>query len=204
MVKKVFSLSDQSVIRMINKLFEKEHGDKERVVRYWEEEEGSCIWLTIGGRCHYRCWIRLTNGFPQIYMSDSGQGQKILAVRAYTLRSYSARRLEQDGLILFLPLLFCCFAENEEDFSRKREVLNYFIFHDIVWALHDSMKKGDLNAYDVQKLKQLCQHMAWKMLNRVGWMQSLALQELLMEAFCVDIELLERVHQYELENVRNK
>lgn len=203
-VQRIFQLSDQAVICMFNRLFAKRYTDADRVVRCWETDREFSIWMTIGGGDHYRCQIRLANGFPQIYVFDKGRGCRTLSVRACTLTAYSARRLEKEGLIVFVPLLFCCFAENEEDFYRKREQLKYFIFHDIVWALHDSMKKGDLNVYDVQKLKQLCGHMAWKFLNRVEWMQSLELQELLMEAFQVDVDFLERIHQQELEDIRNK
>ncbi len=243
-MKKVFQLSDLSMIRMINRLFGKEYADDESVVRYWNDEKIICIRMTIGCADQYTFYIRYLNGTPQIYIREDGclfyyqnaenqralkmysfqenffganrkeeyvmaldlteQEHVTLTIRIYTLLDCSPRKLEEEGLVLFLPLLFCCFYEWNENPMVKREVLKYIIFHDIVGTLHDSMKKGDLTVYDVQKLKQLCGYMAWKMLLGVKWMQSLELQELLMEAFCTDIELLERVHQRELDDVRNK
>ena len=243
-MKKVFQLSDLSMIRMINHLFGKEYADDEDVIRYWKDEKIIRIVVSIGCVDQYTFYIRYLDDIPQIYIKEegcafyyrdavsrsalqmrsheagffgenrkeeyimnlnfSGYERVTLSVRTYVLTDCSARKLEEEGLILFLPLLFCCFKEKNENAEIKREVLKYFIFHDILGALHDSMKKGDLSVYDVQKLKQLCGYMAWKLLLDVKWMQSLELQELLMEAFCTDIELLERAHQRELDDVRNK
>lgn len=201
---KIFRLSDQAVCYMLRRVLGKKYTGGETVCRYQEKHSVFRIWLTTEDGKHYCCKIRIVNGFPQISIGEAGQKREEENAKVCTITTYSARKLQQDGLILFLPLLFCCFVEGKEDFFCKREQLKYFIFHDIVWALHDSMKQGELNVYDAQKLKQLCGHMAWKLLTRVEWLQSMELQELLLEAFQADVDLLERVHQQELEIIRNK
>lgn len=206
-------MSDLSMIRMVNHLFGKNYTDDQYVIKYFEDEPILCISMIIGGTDQYTCYVPYFEFVPQIYIREGGyvtalhfkeQEQVTVTDRMYILMDCSARKLEKEGLILFLPLLFYCFREKEQNSDIKREVLKYFIFRDIVGALHDSMKKGDISVYDAEKLKQLCGYMAWKMLLGVKWMQSLELQELLMEAFSADIELLERTHQRELDNIRNK
>lgn len=194
----IFRLSDQAIIHMLNRMIGRKCTNADYIFRYQEKNSLFNIWITTGDGNHYRCQVRMINGFPQIIIREGRGANTDKTAKAYTLAEYSARKLQQDGLILFLPLLFCCFLANEEEFFCKREQLNYLIFRDIVWALHESMKQGELNVYDVQKLKQLCGRMAWKLLIRVDWLQSMELQELLLEAFQADVELLERIHQQEV------
>lgn len=133
-----------------------------------------------------------------------GHEQIVLPVYTFTLADNSARKLEQAGLILFLPFLFCCFAEERGDDQQRRESLKYFVIDDIAGALHESAKKGDLNVFDVQRLKQMCRKMVWRLLAQERWMQNLELQELLLDAFEADLELLEKAYRLELQKVRNR
>lgn len=200
----IFRLSDQAIIYMLTRMMGRKCTNADSVFRYQEKSSVFSVWLITEDGKHYRCQIRMANGFPQIMVCENGRGKIDENAKIRIITEYSACRLQQEGLVLFLPLLFCCFLANEEHFFCQRERLNYLIFHDIVWALHESMKRGELNVYDAQKLKQLCGRMAWKLLTRVDWLQSMELQELLLEAFQADVDLLERVHQQELENVRYK
>ena len=77
----------------------------------------------------------------------------------------------------------------------RQESWKYFLIHDIVGALHVSMKKGDLTVFDVQRLKQCCRHMIFRLLSGEGWMQDLELQEVILDALETDIELLEHMYQ---------
>ena len=76
--------------------------------------------------------------------------------------------------------------------------MKYFVIHDILGALQQSVKRGDLTIYDGQMLKQLCRHMVWRCLAREEWMQDLEFQESLLDLLETDIALLERVHRKEL------
>lgn len=137
----------------------------------------------------------------------SGYERIVLPIHTITLADCSVRRLEEAGLILFLPFLFYCFAEETEKAEgseKKQESLKKFILHDIVGTLQSSAQKGELTIYDVQKLKQCCRHMIWSLLTRRNWMQDLELQELVLDALEPDMGLLERTHQMELLRVRNK
>lgn len=127
-----------------------------------------------------------------------------LPIHMITLEDCSARELEASGLILFLPFLFYCFAEKPLEMESRQESLKYFMIHDIVGTLNLSLKKGDLTVYDVQKLKQLCRQMAWKLLAREPWMQNLELQELILETFETDLDLLERIQHQEFQKIQNK
>lgn len=133
-----------------------------------------------------------------------GHERIILPIHMITLVDCSAKRLEETGLILFLPFLFYCFIEKMEKMKEKRESLKKFVICDIVGTLHSSMKKGDLTVYDAQKMKQCCRRMLWKLLSREKWMQDLELQELMLEVLEPDLELLERMHRMELSKLRNK
>ena len=109
-----------------------------------------------------------------------------------------ARKLEENGMILFLPFLFHCICELEVSDRKKERIWKEFICHDIVEALDRSFKKGSLTAFDVQRMKQLCRHMAWKMLVREKWMQELENQEEMLSSLEADVKFLERVHEMEM------
>lgn len=122
-----------------------------------------------------------------------GKERVMLPVRLVTLEGWSARKLEEGGLIPFLPFLFYCFGEAGEDSEERQAALKDFLFHDIAGALGVSYQKGDLTAFDVQRLKQLCRQMAWKVLGPEKWMQDLEVQELILDALEVDLDHLEHV-----------
>lgn len=134
----------------------------------------------------------------------SGHEKITLSMHMITLADCSAWKLEADGLILFLPFLFYCFAENPVETEKNQESLKYFVLHDIVGALNLSLQKGDLTVYDVQRLKQFCRQMAWKLLAREPWMQNLGLQELLLKTFETDLDLLERIQRLESQKNQNR
>ena len=115
----------------------------------------------------------------------SGYDRIVLPIHTITLADSSTRRLEEAGLILFLPFLFYCFAEEAEktkELEKKQEFLKKFVLYDIVGSLQTSAQKGDLTIYDVQKLKQCCRRVIWSLLPRRNWMQDLELQELVLDA----------------------
>lgn len=131
-----------------------------------------------------------------------GHERITLPIHMITLEDCSAKELEAGGLILFLPFLFYCFAEKLEKTEKKKESLKCFLIHDIVGALNLSLQKGDLTVFDVQRLKRLCRQMVWKLLAREPWMQDLELQELILEIFEADLDLLERVQRLEIQKNR--
>ncbi len=90
-------------------------------------------------------------------------------------------------------------SESWKGSNRKKErIWKEFICHDIVEALDRSFKKGSLTAFDVQRMKQLCRHMAWKMLVREKWMQELENQEEMLASLEADVKFLERVHEMDM------
>lgn len=127
-----------------------------------------------------------------------GKERVELPIRVITLEDCSARKLEENGMILFLPFLFHCICELEVSDRKKERIWKEFICHDIVEALDRSFKKGSLTAFDVQRMKQLCRHMAWKMLVREKWMQELENQEEMLSSLEADVKFLERVHEMEM------
>ncbi len=131
-----------------------------------------------------------------------GPERVVLPVYNITVSDRSAWRLEEAGLILFLPFLSYCFAAEPEVPEIRQESLKSFVIRDIVGALHVSMKKGDLTVFDVQKLKQCCRSMIFRILSGEGWMQDLELQELILDALDADIGLLE--HMFRAEDVRRE
>lgn len=133
-----------------------------------------------------------------------GHGQIILPIYSFTLADGSAHKLEQAGLVLFLPFLFCCFSEEKGEDRHLQELLKYFVLYDLEGALHESIKKGNLNIFDAQRLKQLCRRVAWRVLAKERWMQNLELQELLLNAFEADLDLLEKMYQTEVQKVQNQ
>ena len=127
-----------------------------------------------------------------------GKERVELPIRIITLEDYSAKKLEENGMILFLPFLFYCISELEESDQRKEEIWKEFICYDIASALESSFYKGNLTAFDVQRMKQLCRHMAWKMLSKEPWMQKLENQEQMLESLEADVKFLERVYRREI------
>jgi hypothetical protein len=92
-------------------------------------------------------------------------------------------------------------AESE---STRQEALKSFVIHDIVGALGRSYQRGDLTSFDVQKLKQLCRQMVWRILGREVWMQSMENQELILDALEADVDFLERASRiHSLDSERN-
>lgn len=242
MMKRIFQLSDQALIHMVNHLFQTEYTDKEMVLKEWSDQEPASVWLTVGCANRYVFQLRRLEGCLQICAEDRGcvfqygssavntvvqirEPQMIyfgrskkenysttlefpgneritLPIRLITLAGCSAWELEESGLIPFLPFLFYCFVDESKE--KNQESLQYFMIHDIVGALNLSFQKGDLTVYDVQKLKQLCRRMAWKLLAREPWMQNLEMQEVILETFETDLDLLERIQRLEFEKLRNK
>lgn len=242
MMKKIFQISDQALIRMVNHLFGTEYTDQETVLKEWSGQEPAGVWLTIGCANRYVFQLRRLEGCLQICAEDRGcafqysgpsvhtvvrirEPQMIyfgkskkekycttlefpgheritLPIHMITLADCSAWDLEASGLIPFLPFLFYCIVEKPLETERKQESLKYFMIHDIVGALNLSLQKGDLTVYDVQRLKQLCRQMAWKLLAREPWMQNLELQELILKTFETDLDLLERIQRQEFQKNR--
>lgn len=120
-----------------------------------------------------------------------GHERVSLPIRMVTLKGYSAQKLEERGLILFLPFLFQRFVQELKE-ERKEDMLKYFLIHDIVGALSKSYQKGNLTAFDMQRLKQLCRQAVWKSLACEKWMQNLEMQELVLNALEADLDFLER------------
>lgn len=134
----------------------------------------------------------------------SAREQIVLPTHLITLEACPARRLEEKGVIVFLPFLFYCFVRQPEEEEIRREALKYFLIHDIVGALGESYRKGNLTAFDVVRLKKLCRQMAWKTLGREDWMQELDTQELILDTLEPDVDFLERVCHGRLPEIQNK
>lgn len=130
-------------------------------------------------------------------------GQIVLPIYEITLNDYSAWKLEENGLIPFLPFLCCCFAAEAEFMEDRQETLESFVLRDIVGALHISVQKGDLTIFDMERLKQCCRYMLWRTLSGESAMQDLGFQERILDALDADIERLERYHRQEIEKARN-
>ncbi len=114
-----------------------------------------------------------------------------LPIHMITLEEASVEKLEESGLLPFLPFLFACFASKTCVGDDRQEELRTFILHDIAGALDRSYRRGDLNAFDVQKLRQMCRQAAWRFLRGTEWMQGLEMQELILNALEADLDLLE-------------
>lgn len=241
--KRIFHLSDQAMIRMVNHIFCTEYGDRESVLREWDDSEYMNVSLVIGGTHRYEFRIRCMRDLFQIcaedkgcvfhhteaarrmevqecvpVMTGSGSGMKedycmvlnlseqervLLPVHLITLSSCPVSDLADAGLILFIPFLFTGFRRRRGTLRDMQRTLKYFVIHDILGELQQSVKRGDLTIYDGQKLKQLCLHMVWRCLAREEWMQDLEFQESLLNLFETDIALLERVHRKELGRLRD-
>lgn len=127
-----------------------------------------------------------------------------LPIHTITITDYSPESLEKTGLILFLPFLVYGFLRKKKEQENKKEALKYFLIRDIVGTLNHSFQKGDLKVFDVQKLKQLCKRVAWKLLAHEGWMKDLEMQSLFVEILDTDFDLLERMYCIELQNQEMK
>lgn len=243
MMKKIFEISDYALIRMLNRLFQTEYGEKEYIRREWRKSGIISVCVTVGCANRYEFQMRRFGDCLQIQAEDrgclfqfedaaehsavqiqdpqmtyfgknkkevyctklefAGHGQIILPIYEITLNDRSAWKLEENGLILFLPFLFYCFTVEAESTEERQEALKSFVIRDIVGALHISMQKGDLTVFDVQRLKQCCRHMLWKTMSGEGSMQNLEFQELILRVLDVDVEHLERYHQQEIKKARN-
>lgn len=241
---RIFCLSDCSLIRMVNHLFQKEYADTESIWKDWKAPESSHVCLVVGGTDRYEFGIRHLDGCVQLLAEDRGcrfyetraavgpgmelrepgmvwfgentqeeyvrtrefpghEGLK-LSARTVTFSEHSAKQLEEKGLILFLPFLFYLFRADSGQERDMRETLKSFVIRDIVGTLNLSMQRGNLGIYDVQRLKQLCRRMIWRLLPEKPWMQELEMQELILNALDTDLDLLERTHSLELQRLRNK
>lgn len=141
--------------------------------------------------------------YTVIRESSGGESVRLLT-RNITFSDRSAEKLEERGLIIFLPFLIHLFCSQEECEEERRETLKYFMIHDIVGTLYMSMRRGNLNVYDVQKLKQLCRQMMWSLLPGEPWMQEPGFQKLVLDALETDLELVEKLHRLELQQLWNK
>lgn len=235
MMKKIFHLSDRSLIRMVNRLFGTEYGDSEYVRKEWGHAGsirvclmigcanryefemrrlGVCLQIRaedLGCRFHYedaasRSELRIAEPGPVSFGENTkeeyctvleflGNERIVLSVYDITVSDRSAWKLEETGLILFLPFLAYCFTAETESPEQRQESLKTFVIRDIVGALHVSMKKGELTVFDVQRLKKYCRLMLFRVLSRERWMQDLELQELLLNCLDADIDLLEHLYR---------
>lgn len=141
------------------------------------------------------CFGRNTREAYCTILEFTGHERIVLPVYDIMVIDRSAWRLEEAGLILFLPFLCYCFAAEPEVPEIRQESLKSFVIRDIVGALHVSMKKGDLTVFDVQRLKQCCRHMIFRILSGEKWMQDLELQEVILDALDTDLELLEHLYR---------
>lgn len=122
-----------------------------------------------------------------------GHERVVLPFRVITLVDYSAQQLEEQGLILFLPFLFYCFENLKGTEEEKEKSWKNFIMRDIADALKLSFQKRSLTAYDVQRMKQLCRHMAWQVMCREPWMQELESQRMILDSLEADLKFLKRM-----------
>ncbi|MCC8139651.1 MAG: hypothetical protein LIO67_05015 [Lachnospiraceae bacterium] len=119
-----------------------------------------------------------------------GKERVTLKVHMLGLEEYSPEKLEEQGLILFLPFLFYSFAGKRR---RRKEEWEHFLIHDVAGALDKGFRKGSLTAFDQQRMKQLCRHMAWKLLCRESWMSDIANQEMILHVLEADLDFLRRI-----------
>ena len=229
MLRLIFDLSHQALIRMSNQLFHPAYLDEEMVWNEWQEKERIC--LKVGETNRYEFQIRRLDGCTQIYAEDRGSvfawGRSVqrsvvhirepqiiyfgknhqeeysttlefpdkarvtLPTRIITLEDYSPLRLEEYGLILFLPFLLEGYIENmkEDDWDGLR----FFLMQEMREALRRAYGKGSLTAMDMQKLKQICRKKVWKSYGNKKWMQDLGMQTIMLDALDTDFNFLERV-----------
>jgi len=133
-----------------------------------------------------------------------GNERIILPILTITLEDYSAQKLQEAGLIIFLPFLCYQFLEKKKTKKERQESLKYFMIRDIVETLNLSFQRGDLTIFDVEKLKQLCKQMAWRLFAHEDWMNNFEMQDLFVERLDADIALLERIYQMEIQKLQNR
>jgi hypothetical protein len=197
-MRKIFMLSDHAYIRMIDHIFDREYTDADCVWKDWQDDRK--IGFRVAGTNRYEiqvrrldCGLRIS-GKDKGCIYDHGMDHKKRQERIVELENDSAWQMEEQGVVVFLPFLFEGMLRKLEtaDESTRQEALKTFVIHDIVGALGRSYQRGDLTSFDVQKLKQLCRQMAWKVLGREVWMQSMENQELILDALEADVDFLER------------
>ncbi len=119
-----------------------------------------------------------------------GKERVTLKVHTLGLEEYSPEKLEEQGLVLFLPFLFYSFAGKRH---RRKEEWERFLIQDVSGALERGFRKGSLTAFDQQRMKQLCRHMVWKLLCRESWMSDIENQEMILHALEADLDFLRRI-----------
>ena len=112
-----------------------------------------------------------------------------LPTRIITMENYSPLRLEECGLILFLPFLLEGYIENMKE--DNWDGLRYFLMDEMREALRRAYGKGSLTAVDMQKLKQICRKKVWKSYGNKKWMQDLGMQTFMLDALDTDFSLIE-------------
>ena len=112
-----------------------------------------------------------------------------LPTRIITMENYSPLRLEECGLILFLPFLLEGYIENMKE--DNWDGLRYFLMDEMREALRRAYVKGSLTAVDMQKLKQICRKKVWKSYGNKKWMQDLGMQTFMLDALDTDFSLIE-------------
>ena len=105
------------------------------------------------------------------------------------MENYSPLRLEECGLILFLPFLLEGYIENMKE--DNWDGLRYFLMDEMREALRRAYGKGSLTAVDMQKLKQICRKKVWKSYGNKKWMQDLGMQTFMLDALDTDFSLIE-------------
>lgn len=131
----------------------------------------------------------------------SGKECVRLSVRTITLAGCSAEKLREMGLVLFLPFLFYEFLKKWWGKKEKQDALKYLMIYDVPEALRTGIAEMELTMYDAQKLKQLCRKMAWHLLVLEDWVDSLEMQNLIMESLDTDLEILEQEYQEVLRQI---
>lgn len=224
LAKRVFQLSDAALIRMINHLFGTEYPDEEQIwltvagtnryvflVRHLQEclqiqaEDRGCLFYDMQESCLPVVQIKE----PQIVCFGQGERREYskilefpghervtLPIHTITLSGCSACEMAEKGFVLFLPLLFYYLAEAQEEEEKKQERIKGFVLNDMPNALRIGLLKGDVNVYDMQRLKRICRQMAWRLLARKSWMQNLEFQELLLDALDTDLDMLQKVRDW--------
>ena len=101
----------------------------------------------------------------------------------------------------FLPFLFYEFLKKGWGKKEKQDALKYLMIYDVPEALRTGIAEMELTMYDAQKLKQLCRKMAWHLLVLEDWVDSLEMQNLIMESLDTDLEILEQEYQEVLRQI---
>ncbi len=129
------------------------------------------------------CWGERSRTY-QTVRSLPGQGKIQQETHEILLNKSSAEELFRSGLILFLPFLLYGFS--------GQKTLQTFLIHDIVGALKRGFQEAALSIFDVQRMKQLCRQLLWKLYASERWMQDMGFQELILKILDADMDGLER------------